>query len=87
MGHYLVAATTAHGTRHFVIEGDGPEQARSAMAVRLVPGAQLTDELGRVYGAWEIDASSLRTESRLPQSSGDYGPFRIDGRRVRQTRG
>jgi hypothetical protein len=87
MRHSVVAATTAHGVRHFVIEGDTPEQARATMAALLVHGGQLTDEVGRVYGAWEIDATSIKAESRLPQSSGDYGPFRIDGHRIRQTRG
>ena len=87
MRHSVVAAMTAHGVRRFVIEGDTPEQARATMAGLLVRGGQLTDEVGRVYGAWEIDATSLRAESRPPQSSGDYGPFRIDGQRIRQTRG
>jgi hypothetical protein len=87
MRHSVVTATTAHGVRHFVIEGDSPEQARATMASLLVHDGPFTDEDGRVYGAWEIDATSLKIESRLPLSSGDYGPFRIDGQRIRQTRG
>jgi hypothetical protein len=89
MRHSVVVAATAHGVRHFVIEGDTPEQARATMAELLVRGGSFTDEVGRVYGAWEIDATSLRGESRPPQASGYYGPgpFRIDGQRIRQTRG
>jgi hypothetical protein len=86
--HSVVAAMTAHGVRHFVVEGDTPEQARAAMAALLDRGGSLTDEVGRVYGAFEIDATSVRVEGRAPRSSGYYGPgpFRIDGRRIRQTR-
>lgn len=87
MRHSVMAATTAHGVRHFVIEGDTAEEARARLEALLVHGGQLTDEVGRVYGAWEIDATSLKIESRPPQSSGDYGPFKIDGHRIRQTRG
>jgi hypothetical protein len=88
MRHSVAAAMTAHGVRHFVIEGDTPEQARAKVAARLVHGGSFTDEVGRVY-AWEIDATSLKAEGRPPQSSGYHGtgPFRIDGRRIRQVHG
>jgi hypothetical protein len=86
MPHSVVAAATAHGVRRFVIEAQTPDQGRAKMAELLVHEGPFTDEVGRVYGAWEIDAQSLRVESYLPQSSGDYGPFRIDGQRIRQTR-
>ena len=86
MRYFLVTATTAHGVRHFVTEGGDPEQARARMAAQLVHDRSFTDEVGRVYGAWEIDATSLKAEERPPLSSGDYGPFRIDGQRIRHTR-
>ncbi len=86
MRYFLVTATTAHGVRHFVTEGDTPERARARMAALLVHDRSFTDEVGRVYGAWEIDATSLEAEDRPPLSAGDYGPFRIDGQRIRQTR-
>jgi len=83
----MVAATTAHGVRHFVIEGDTSLQARARMASLLVRGGAFTDEVGRVYGDWEIDASSLEAENRAPVSSADYSPFRIDGLRIGRIRG
>lgn len=86
MRYFLVTATTAHGVRHFVTEGDTPELARAKMASLLVQAGPFTNEVGRVYGAWEIDPASLKAEDRPTLPSGDYGPFRIDGQRIRQTR-
>ena len=87
MRHFIVAATTAYGIRHFVIEGDTSFGARDRMASLLVRGGAFTDEVGRVYGAWEIDPDSLQAENRAPVSSGGYRPFRVDGRRIRQAAG
>lgn len=86
MRHFLVAAMTSSGITHFLVAGGSPEQSQETLLALLAKGTQVTDEVGRVYGSWEIDATSVRIESRPPQSSGDYGPFRIDGQRIRETR-
>jgi hypothetical protein len=84
MSHSIVVAKATDGEVHyFHVPGDRT-QAKQEVLAMLRERRQLTDELGRTYGPWEIDATSV--ELAPPDLDSSYPPFGIDGKRIKRTR-
>jgi len=81
--YHLIEARTWKGMRRFLIAADTSHEAAQEMAALLDRGAQLMDESGEWFQAFEVDPESLEARGvQPPPRSAVAVHYTNDGQRM-----